>query len=431
MKRLILCLWAVVCLGCVGLGLHLRSVSVDVEGDATATTTADPVLMVMSAPEIEAPKLVEPEELESTPDPYAEHDSWCEDLYKMNCECPARDPVVCKAPKEPCPLDRSGHVQECRRPGWAIREDSNAYQCMPKWLNRAQRQKQRESIRLIVGELCEPPRWAKDLSAWGKNRRMGTDPSKLCWHLPGRSKTLKQCMGKHFCQPDKLVKLLALVAFRESTMMHDTIHELNLDVEANRDAYAKAQKRGWYEGNPHFTDIHRWSQGYGWYGFNAALHVFYWDRKAPPEILCRQVESTEVYLRKARKAFQKLWGMYGDHTMRVYTLDTGEKVTVKGVTWYDLHRAASSGKLYPEKVIKTRRWSKKKEKWIKVGFVSRARSKKVRLDPFETVMFEMLGKPIPRHKQNQVAEKIREQIRQHFDRQAANDSQYTKVAASG
>lgn len=419
MERLILCLWVLVCLGC---------------GDAAvASTASEPILMMMQGSEVGAvsQKLVEPQVPEPTTDPYEDHETWCEDLYKMSCECPARDPIVCKKPKEPCPPDRTGHVQECRRPGWSRREGSNAYQCEPKWLNRKQQRKQRLGQRVIVDAVCEWPRWAEDLSAWGRANRMGSDPSRLCWHLVGGSKALKQCRGKHFCQPDKLAKLLALVALRESTWMNDTIHERNPDIVANRDAYAKARKRGWYEGNPHFFDFERWSRGYGWYGFNAALHVFYWDSLAPPEILCRQVESTEVYLRKARGSFRKLWSMYGDHVKRVYELDTGEKVTVKGVTWYDIHRAASSGKLVPEKVIRTRRWNKKREKWIKVGFVSRARAKKVKLDPFETVMWEMLGKEILRDQQNEIAEEIRHQIHRYFDMQAVNDGNYAETAFGG
>jgi len=357
---------------------------------------------------------------EPVSDPYAEHDNWCEDLYKMACECPDRDPIICAKPKEACPLDRTGTEQQCVRPKWARREGSNVYQCVPKWLNRSQQKVRRESLQVIVGEICEWPWWAHDLAEWGAANRMGDDPSRLCWRLKGGTKALKQCKSKHWCQPDKLHKLLALVASRESTWQNQTTHELNKDVEANQRAFAKAQKRGWYEDNPHFLNPDRWQRGYGWYGHNAALKVALWDKDAPPEILCRQVESTEVYLRNARDSFRKLWNKYGDSVERVYVVQSpnpggaDEKVKVKGVTWYDVHRAASSGKLSPEKVIKTRAWSKRRKKWMKVGFVIRARSRKVQLDPFETVMWEMLGEQIPVDRQNEVADKIREQVREHF-----------------
>ncbi len=336
--------------------------------------------------------------------PYEGWEGWCEDLYKL----------VCDPEKDSCPLDRTGAAQDCRKPDWSRREGSNVYMCEPRWFTSSKQKAQRVAQGMIVGELCKWPAWAKDLSEWGSQNRMGSDPSKLCWRLRGGTKAQKACSSGHFCQPNKLHKLLRLVAARESTWNNTVSHILNPDVEANRKSYRKAKKAKRYKDNPHFLYRDRWERGYGWYGMNASLHVNLWDATAPPEILCRQVESTEAYLRKARRSFRKLWSKYGDTTRRTYELDTGKKVRVVGVTWYDVHRAASSGKLTPEKIIKTRRWSKKKKKWRKFGFVSRARSKRVKLNPFETVMWEMLGKPIPRDTQNKVAESIRKKIRMHF-----------------
>lgn len=273
------------------------------------------------------------------------------------------------------------------------------YQCFPRWLNRGEQRRQHQSLQVIVESLCKEPAWAQELREWGLANKMGGDPSKLCWRLKGGSQALKECLGGHFCQPEKLTRFLALVAGRESTWNHTTTHELNYDLEANRASYARAKKSGWYEDNPHFYASYRWSRGYGWYGQNAALSVFDWDPKAPPEILCRRPESTEIYLRKARRSFKKLWSRYRDDVERVYKLDNGEEVQVKGVTFYDVHRAVSSGKLEPEEKIPAKR-----------GFVQRARARK--LDPFETVMWEMLGEPIPRDRQNQVADEIRERIAQ-------------------
>ncbi len=192
------------------------------------------------------------------------------------------------------------------------------------------------------------------------------------------------------------------MAARESTWDNETTHELNFDLEANQKSYATARRKGRYADNPHFRHADRWQRGYGWYGMNASLHVWYWDDMAPPELLCRQVESTEIYLRKARRSFRKLWGMYGDRE-RTLTLASGEQIVVRGVTWYDIHRAASSGKLTPQAKIPTKR-----------GFVARARSRKVQLDPFESVMWEMLGEPIRKDLQNEIADEIRAKIQRRL-----------------
>jgi hypothetical protein len=373
----------------------------------------------------------EPKPQEPVPDPYADHDSWCEDIFKKPCECPGKDPIVCEEPKEPCPDDRTGKSQICVHTKWSRREGSYVYMCDPGWLNRRQQKRQRQAQKLIVEELCQTPAWADALGRWGKEHRYGDDPSKLCWHLPGGSKELKACRGGHYCQADKLAKFLALVAARESTWNNNIAHELERDVKANKGSYRKAKHRGWYTDNQHFFDRDRWARGYGWYGQNAALNVFRWDPKAPPEILCREVESTEVYLRNARGSFKKLWNIYGDDAERTYKLDTGEEVKVKGVTWYDVHRAIASGKLYPEETITTKKWIKKKQKWRKVGFVSRARSKNIDLDPFETVMWEMLGEAIPRDRQNEIAEEIRQNVRNYFEPQAQTGGSMEPATVGG
>lgn len=351
-----------------------------------------------------------------TVDPYADHEQWCEALHKTSCECPGRDKMHCKEPKVACPADRTGRTQLCSRPYWSRREGSFAYHCAPPWLNRTQQKKQRVSQAIIIENLCHPPGWWSEL----QRNHPDHDPDKQCWRLKGGSKALRACREHHYCNPVKLAKLTALVAARESTWDNETTHESNFDVEANQNAYYKAKKRGWYEGSPHFYDVQRWQQGYGWYGMNAALHTYIWDKHAPPEVLCRQVESTEVYLRKARGSFKKLWSRYKDDVERTYKLADGTEVQVKGVTWYDIHRAASSGKLDPQEVIP-----------VKKGFVYRARSKKIKLDPFETVMWEMLGEAIPRDQQNQIAEDIRQEIIQHFEPQASNDAEYTGEAVGG
>lgn len=374
------------------------------------STPSDVALDTPTKNALEAEAEPEPEE-----DPYAGYETWCESLHKTVCECPERDPIECERPTEACSDDRTGREQKCIRPRWARNAGAWTYRCYPRWLRSSEQRTQREVQRLIVEQLCKPPAWADDLEKWGTENKMGDDPSKLCWRLKGGSKALGRCRTGHFCQPKKLAEVLALVAARESSWDNATSHELNRDVTANRISYAKAKERGWYEGNPHFSQQDRWERGYGWHGFNAALHVRYWDPKAPPEILCRQVESTEVYLRKARHAFRKLWSMYGDKRERVYALDTGEAIAVKGVTWYDIHRAVSTGSLTPAKIITTRKWSNGSKKWVPTGFVGRARTSLYDIDPFESVMWEMLGDGIPPERQNEIAEEIRQSVRRHFE----------------
>ncbi len=414
MERMILCLWVLVCLGC---------------GEAVAPSPT-PTLVNMTMHELdepeEAPATAE-EEPVSAPiaDPYGEHETWCEGLYKMSCECPGRDKMHCEEPKEPCPADRTGRAQLCSRPYWARKAGSFNYTCRPPWLSTPQQKVRRESQAVIIENLCTPPTWWSDL----KRNHTDQDPDRYCWRLRAGSAALKECRSRHYCNPVKLAKLTAIVAGRESTWDNETTHESNYDIEANRNSYAKAKRKGWYAGSPHFHNVERWQVGYGWYGFNAALHVRLWDPMAPPEVLCRQVEGTETYLRKARGSFKKLWARYGDDVERTYTTDVGEVILVKGVTWYDIHRAASSGKLTPEEVIKTRKWSKKKKAWKPAGFVVRARGRKIKLDPFETVMWEMLGEAIPIDRQNEIAQEIRESIRLHFNPPVSNATGYASPSA--
>lgn len=343
-------------------------------------------------------------------DPYANHNQWCEDIYRMECICADNSQTVCDpidaetGESKACAPGRTGRPQICLRPAWARRQGINHHECTPQWLTRKQQKKEREKLRVIIDSVCEPPQWAQELSAWGTEHNMGSDPAKLCWHLKGADPNLPVCKRGHLCNPNKLFKFMTIPPRRETAWDNESAHELDLDKKANRRSYAHMRK--YYEGNPHYSNPDRWGVGYGWYGHNAALHAQIWDTMAPPEILCRRVESTEVHLRKMRHSFKKLYKKYGDNEKRTYKLDNGDEVEVHGVTWYDLHRAASTGKMFPEEEIKTQRWSKKRKRMVKIGFVTRA--KRVKLKPFETVMWEWLATPIPRETQNQIADEIRQ-----------------------
>lgn len=339
-------------------------------------------------------------------DPYKDWDQWCENIFKIECHCEDSSQTICdpidRKTKEskPCDRDRTGREQVCVRPHWARRQGINFHECRPRPLGHQSRKKRKTSQEIIVQEVCQQPKWAIDLEEWGKKNRYGNDVSKLCWHLPANSKALKDCKSGNYCDHKKLSKYLSIIAKRESTWDNETTHVLNRDQTANVAAYSKAKKGKWYEGSKFFGEFDRWSQGYGWYGHNAALNTFYWDTNAPPEILCRQVESTEVHLRKMRKAFNKLFKKYEDTTQDV-KLSNGESAKLIGVTWYDLHRATSSGKLTREDVIPVS------------TFVSRAKT--AGLDPFETVNINWLGIPIPKENQNQIAEEIRQKVIEYFN----------------
>ncbi len=253
----------------------------------------------------------------------------------------------------PCPKDRTGRPQVCVRPWWAKGDEARV--CRPRRLSRAQRRRNRAALREIVRHLCRP----------GDG-----------------------------CSHKSLSRLLEIVALRESAFDNQVTHELNPDREANAASLTRALESGWYDGNQHLRDLSRWTVGYGWFGMNAPLFVREWDRYAPPEILCRQVESVEVYLRVARRAWRKLSKILPSE--QEVALDNGERVMVRGVTWYDIHRAVSTGKLGRPDTISSRR------------FVRRARA--VGLDPFATVKIEDLGRPIPKGRQGEVAEKIRSSV---------------------
>lgn len=276
--------------------------------------------------------------------PYEGWESWCMAIEDLPC-----DPEDLS----PCPADRTGRSQICVRPWWARGEQT--FVCRPRRLSRAQRKRNRKALEMIVRRLCRP---------------------------------------KDGCAPAPLSKFLAVVAMRESALDNQVTHELNPDREANRAALTRALEGGWYEGSPHLSDLSRWTVGYGWYGMNAPLFVSEWDPHAPPEILCRQVESTEVYLRRARRAWKKLSTILP--RSEDVRLDNGEVVMVRGVTWYDVHRAVSSGKLgRPDEISSGR-------------FVRRAR--RAGLDPFASVSLEGLGLEISRDRQNEVAEQIRRSV---------------------
>ena len=271
-------------------------------------------------------------------------------------------------------------------------------------------------LRTIIEDRCYPPRWWR----WGQ----GHSVPKGCWQRRDRG---ERCPRQ--CNPEKLQRFLRIVIKRESDWRMSKVHNLGPDVEAAPAAWLRHCATGTYKGNPHLgvckpcepgdpflkadPDIdvfacrkvygqeqkwrpsmskgpaQNWSRwrAYGYYGQNAALWVMEWDSQAPPEILCRDVESTEIYMRRLRSSWKKM----------VRGVTCGDGKVFADPTWANLHTMTSSGKS-----LCSKRFYKN---WVRKGFDQRAA--KVKLDPDEVVALEMLGQPVPKGVQQDWADGLR------------------------
>lgn len=319
-----------------------------------------------------AEKTVPPEEeqapvVEHTADPYAQWKSWCEPEQLTVCKT-KRD---CRGIEHP-----SGRPLKCVRP-WYAERGSDYRVCSPGYSNRYERDHQRARLRELVRlqysgeeELCAESGWQ-----CGQRRRRGRN----------------------------LASLLNMVAQRETTMRHWKRHRLNGDVAHARKAWSRTAKIYGHQrledgavrfnrgGNKHFPQQWRWEYGLGLYGMNASLFTRTWDPGAPPEVLCREVEATEAYLRSTRKAWRKLSGGINcdKEPGREWHGVAGKP------TWYDVHRYASGGQLCPSKRSKAK-------------FEKRAR--RAGLEPFAPVALADLGVPIDRGDQNDTARLLAAQL---------------------
>lgn len=150
--------------------------------------------------------------------------------------------------------------------------------------------------------------------------------------------------------------------------------------------------------NPYYPQMNRWKYGLGPYGHNAALFAAVWDIYAPPEILCREVEPTEVYLRRARKVVRDLEGGIDCDG------DRKRDYQDKNPTLAVVHRGASGGKLCPKNTA-----SRKKHE---ENF--RKRAERAGLDADEVWTLDMLGKPMEAKTQNLQAARIYDHLEQAF-----------------
>lgn len=185
--------------------------------------------------------------------------------------------------------------------------DSRPHKCItPWWADEAERKlKKAQKIKV-----CAAPYPNRTEKKWRKQRLAAI--------------VEQICVGTS-CNEADVTALLSIVAGRESSWRPWKAHRLNGDVEANRTAHLSRARRYGHEqivqtsskgkpipiavkltkdGNPYYGDVERW-QGWGYYGQNSPLFVALWDDRAPPEILCREIEATETYLERARIAARK------------------------------------------------------------------------------------------------------------------------------
>ena len=320
-----------------------------------------------SAPEQPSGQPEQPSAIES--DPYAGWQHWCEPLTRPICKT-RQD---CKGIGHP-----TDEPMKCVRLRNAKKSDLRV--CSPGPARRRERDSQRDRIRELV-------------------RLQYSDEITICQEGP------RWKCGQAKSRGDRLARLLSMVAQRETTMRRWKRHRLNGDIRENRIAWQRTARDYGHAyvsrktrtrklpvrdvvfkptGSSHFRQRWRWQYGLGLYGMIAAYHTRSWDPMAPPEVLCRDVEATEAYLRAARSGWRKLTGGIdcdGEPGREWHGVNGSPTV-------YDVHRYASGGKLCPGPKSMAK-------------FERRARG--AGLDPYAPIRLSDLGRPIDRETQNEVA----------------------------
>ncbi len=292
---------------------------------------------------------------------YEGAENWCyevDDLPPCRREGDGADEAL---PTTCTPDPRTGRTRICVDPWWV---PGHGRVCVPRPLDSREREHARAELvafvyRRVNGRhegICQPQSWWR----WGQG------------HEVDRGK----------CDPKRLSLLLAIVSWRETKHDRRKTHLMNPDKKAAAGAW-KRKRHLYAESNPHYWAAYRW-RSRGPYGTNPALHLWKWDRTAPPEVLCNRVIATETYLETMRGCHTKLRDLRGEDP-----------------DWWDLHHCASGGKLARPEVISTERGS------------FHQRATKVGLDPYEQVPIEWLGTPIT-HELSEVRE-IEEKIAAHLD----------------
>ena len=292
---------------------------------------------------------------------YEGAENWC---YEVDDLPPCRregDGASEELPTECSPDPRTGRTRICVDPWWV---SGHGRVCVPRPLDSRERTRARAELeayvyRRVDGKhegICQPQKWWR----WGKGQEVDA--------------------GK--CSPKPLSLLLAVVSWREAKHDKKRTHLLNPDKVAARGSWKR--KRDLYQDvNPHYWSANRW-RSRGAYGTNPAVHLWRWDRTAPPEVLCNRVIATETYLETLRACHGKLRSLRGGDP-----------------DWWDLHHCASGGKHGRPEQISTDPGS------------FHQRATRVGLDPYQKVPIEWLGTQIP-HEMAQVRE-IEEKIEAYLD----------------
>lgn len=357
---------------------------VEAEGEALPVLEAPPPLKPppVLRPVLPPPSPVPPKPPPPVVHPYTGAESWCRVEWDKPCE---RDRDCADT------YDPAGLPTYCLRARWAKGESVDARVCRPGRFGPERKQYMRDRIRVYVDHVCEPPDWWEEDTA--------------CWQY--RDRTAWECHAKKYCDPDDLHLMFRVVAQREANHKPYQGHLLNPDIKAARSSWRKhAHRYRWHVEvdkwgevtsayptlpgfNLFYEDRWRW-RGLGLYGQNTPLWITSWDMRAPPESFCREIPSSEAYLRTTRAVWRKINGGVdcdGDGVRDWY----GSGILADGTvlpTWADVHQGASVGKLCPRQ--------KPHDKFA-------ARASKIDLDADEPIHLVRLGKQIKPARQYLVA----------------------------
>lgn len=319
-----------------------------------------------------------PEVTQKSTDPYEGWQQWCEP-YGYDIVCKDHDDCEGVYPNHP-----AQRPMRCFNP-WYAKKNPEYEVCAPGYARNLELEWRKNRLREIV-------------------RQQYFGETEYC-ALDGRPihKENWKCQ-RATRQGDKLTNFLLIPYDRETSRRPWKRHRLEVDLRANRTAWFRhANVYGWEpiknekghfvrmekideEASPYYNERHRWHYGLGPFGQNVALYLRYWDKQAPPEILCREGNAVETYLRNARRILKNL-----KNGIRC----NGEYYEDKNPTWEIVHRAASSGKICPSTGLE-----KNAKKMAEKVRNFRIDAREHGIDPEEVVTLEMLGRPIAEEDQN-------------------------------
>lgn len=400
------------------------------------------------------PEIPEPASAPVVTNPYAGWRQWCEpQWYDTTCrkesDCASIQHVAGR------PL-RCSQTRSSKRDGLLDNDGNPLKFCVPGFSNKTERRWRRARLREIVAQAYfEEPEYCSEWSWETISPKNKAKRFERIWANGKPTHHQHWRCTREWRQAEVLANFLWVPYFRETTARPWKRHRLDPDVEANKTAWVnEASDYGWIiemqcedgrkllraeDGkwrdangrrcrkgrdmagkytrsrlviagshpdpdaefhNPYYANRLRWQYGLGAVGKNTAYGVQDWDVMAPPEILCREFEGFEAYLRDARHAVTVLRGGgvdCGDPTKyHGIAIRQGDGSVVEEPSWFDVHRVASSGKFCPRKGAKSAEYRRKfRRRMISVG-----------LNPDHPVTDAMLGQPIEREGQNARAAEI-------------------------